>query len=193
MEPEVCVFYHVLKQVPEAIFIVVGSIPEEGRSLARRLGIDSSIHWAGWVSDQDYPRYIACADVCFLPLDDNFLNDQANWTGKFLDYLSCGRPAVTNDVGEEGALLREHEVGLLAVPGDEDLSEPVESLLQDEGGPRFLGGNARCLEELSVAIVTLLRDKERCRFLGENARRLMVEAWDWRIRGNQIAEMIEGL
>jgi glycosyltransferase involved in cell wall biosynthesis len=165
MEREIRVFDCVLDRMPETLFVVVGGIPKRAKTLAQKLDISDSIRWTGWVSDEDYPRYIACADVCFLPLDKNFINDQANWTGKFLDYLACGRPAVTNNVGEEGALLQEHQVGALAGSGDQEMAE---------------------------TIVSLLRDKERRRLLGENARRLMVEEWDWRVRGQQIAQVVEG-
>ena len=162
---EVRIFSYVLAQMPEALFVAVGRISALGRLLASELGIEHSVHWTGWVPDEDYPRYIACADVCFLPLDDGNINSHANWTGKFLDYLAVGRPVVANEVGEEGILVREHDVGLLAP--------------QDEQG-------------FADAVVALLRDEARCHYYGENARRLMVEKWDWRARGEQIAGVVEG-
>ena len=117
----------------------------------------------GWVSDADYPRYLACADVCFLPLRDS-LNDRARWPAKIHDYLSSGRATVTNDVGDLGPLFRKHEIGLLAGQADSELAE---------------------------AIVTLFRDTDRRQYLGSRARELMVWEWDWQVRGRQIARIME--
>ncbi len=164
MVHEVRVFSHVLKRMPEALLIVVGNVPNEARRLSKELAIEHSVHWTGWVSDEEYPQYIACADVCFLPKDRTYKNSHANWTGKFLDYLACGRPAVVNDIGEEGAMLRENEVGVLS--GDSD-------------------------DEFADTIVALLKDEERAACMGANARRLMVEKWDWRMHGERIAKVVE--
>ena len=163
MKRGIQIFRHVLRQMPEVLFVVLGQPQKPAQTLSQQLGVAPSVFFAGWVSDADYPRYLACADVCFLPLEDN-LNNRARWPGKVLDYLSAGRPVVTNDVGEVGALFCQRELGLLTGPCDEEIAE---------------------------GIVNLLRDPERRRFLGQNARRVMVEEWDWRVRGPQIASIIE--
>lgn len=164
MQREVRIFRHVLRQMPDTLFVILGKIQKKAQALAQQLEINDSIHWAGWVSDEDYPRYIACADACFLPLEDN-LNNRARWPAKILDFLSGGRPVVTNSVGEVGPLFEQRDVGLLAGQSD---------------------------EEFARGILTLLKDGERCRFLGQNARRVMVEEWDWKLRGEQIAQVVGG-
>jgi glycosyltransferase involved in cell wall biosynthesis len=161
---EVLIFEQVLKQVPSTLFLMIGREAPKAMELACRLGINDHIIAAGWVNDEDYPRYLVCADVCYCPLRDG-LNDRARWPTKILDFLSAGRATVTNGVGEVAPLFQNHEIGLLAEQGEE----------------RF----ASC-------IVSLLEDKERRRYYGENARRLMVEEWDWRLRGEQISRVVEG-
>ena len=161
---EVRVFNEVLRRVPDALFLMIGHVPPPALELAERFGIRDRLILVGWVSDEDYPRYLACADVCFCPLEDG-TNDRARWPAKILDYLAAGRATVTNDVGEAGTLFRHREVGVVAGPTGEEMAD---------------------------CIVGLLRDSDRSRFLGENARRVVVKEWDWRVRGSQIASVVEG-
>jgi glycosyltransferase involved in cell wall biosynthesis len=158
------IFGEVVRRVPNAIFLVVGTVGAEVKAVAERMGIGGSIHWAGRVSDDAYPEYLGCADVCFLPLRDGELN-QGRFAGKLLDYLASGRPAVINAVGDMGDLIRTREVGLATGQADEEIADGVAALLQDP---------------------------ERARFLGANAREVMVREWDWKLRGAAIARAIGG-
>ncbi|MGC1365467.1 MAG: glycosyltransferase [Candidatus Acidiferrum sp.] len=159
---EVRIFCEVLRRAPKAIFLMVGSISKPALMLADRLAVDDRIATAGWVSDEDYPWVLGCADVCICPLE-NALNDRARWPAKILDFLTAGRPTVTNPVGEVEALFRNSDVGVLAGHSD---------------------------EEFASEILTLLQAPERRHFLGEIARKVMVQEWDWRVRGPQIAGMM---
>jgi glycosyltransferase involved in cell wall biosynthesis len=159
---EVLIFREVLRRIPEAMFLIVGSKPQNALEMAERLGISRQMVSTGWVSDQDYPLYLSCADVCFCPLEDT-RNDRARWPAKVLDYLTAGRATVTNAVGEITALFTTREVGVLAEQGTEAFAESVADLLSNP---------------------------DRVRFLGARAREVMVEEWDWRTRGPQIAEMV---
>lgn len=159
---EVRIFREVLRQSPRAIFLLIGRIPEAALHLAEQLGIDGRIGKMGWVSDEDYPRALACADVCICPLEDG-LNDRARWPTKVLDFLAAGRATVTNPVGEVETLFRKSDVGVLAGHPD---------------------------EEFAQEIIALLRAPERRRFLGQAARKVMREEWDWCLRGPQIAGLV---
>jgi glycosyltransferase involved in cell wall biosynthesis len=164
MSRTVRIFREVLRQVPEALLVLVGSCDDKAKAVAESLGIGGSLHWAGRVSDEEYPEYIGCADVCLLPLREGRLNE-ARFPGKLLDYLGSGRPVVTNPVGDVGDLLRTRELGLAAGQADEEIGD---------------------------AVVTLLRDPERSRHLGANARKVMVHEWEWKLRGAAVAKAIDG-
>lgn len=157
------IFAALLRQTPAARLIVLGREHPVARKKAEELGIADRVHFTGWVSDEDYPRYIGCADVCFLSLKDTLLH-RARWPAKILDYLAAGRPVVTNGVGEVLDLFTRYPVGVLA-PYD--------------------------VEAMADAIAHLLGDPERRLYLGQEARRVMVEEWDWRVRGKQIVQVIE--
>ena len=159
---EVMIFREVLRQVPDALLVVLGISSMPGAELAERLGISGRIAWTGWVSDEHYPFYLACADVCVCPLEDN-LNDRARWPAKILDFLAAGRSTVTNAVGEVDRSFRGRDVAVLVGHGD---------------------------EEFASAIAALLRESDRRVYLGERARQVMESEWDWRLRGPQIAAMV---
>lgn len=160
---EVRVFREVLRRIPGVRLLLVGRESTAATRLAEQLGISTQVISSGWVSDENYPRFLACADVCICPLEDS-RNDQARWPAKILDFLASGCATVTNAVGEVDALFRKSQVGVLAEHGDEPFAEEVANLLLDE---------------------------PRRRFLGASARRTMVEEWDWRVRGAAIAELVE--
>jgi len=160
---EVRIFNEVLRNVPNALFVFVGKPSNDAAVLAEQLGISRHIVCTGWVSELDYPRYLACADVCVSPLDDN-LDDRARWPAKILDFLSAGRATVTNPIGEVEFLLQEHPIAALAGPSDQEMAEEV---------------------------VSLLEDPERRTHLGEYASRVMKEEWDWRVRGPLIESLLE--
>ncbi len=159
---EVRIMREVLRRVPDTLFLMLGSPSAPAMDLADRSGIASHIISTGWVHDEDYPRFLACADVCFCPLEDG-RNDRARWPAKVLDYLTAGRATVTNAVGEVASLFQKQPVGVLAGHGCEEFAE---------------------------SIVGLLLDPDRCRELGKNARQVMVQEWDYRLRGPLIAGMM---
>jgi glycosyltransferase involved in cell wall biosynthesis len=159
---EVRIFSEVLRRTPQAIFLMIGNISKPALALADRLAIDHRIATTGWVSDEEYPWVLGCADVCICPLEDG-LNDRARWPTKILDFLTAGRPTVTTPVGEVETLFRKSEVGVLA--GNSD-------------------------EEFAGEIFALLQAPDRRHFLGQIARKVMVQEWDWRVRGPQIAGMM---
>jgi glycosyltransferase involved in cell wall biosynthesis len=159
---EVRIFGEVLRQIPQAVLVMVGEIPQAALALAERLSVKDRIARTGRVSDEEYPLILSCGDVCMCPLEDS-LNDRARWPTKILDFLTAGRATVTNAVGEVEALFRKRKVGVLAGHSD---------------------------EEFAGEIVELWRGTERRRFLGELARKVMVAEWDWRIRGREIAGLV---
>ena len=84
-----------------------------------------------------------------------------------------------------------------ASPPKEPLKQPLKYprvLLKLSGealaGPKGFGFDFDVIEEFASEILTLLQAPERRHFLGEIARKVMVQEWDWRVRGPQIAGMM---
>jgi glycosyltransferase involved in cell wall biosynthesis len=162
---EVRIFNEVLRKVSNALFVFVGKPSPQAAALAETLGINKRIVCTGWVGGSEYPQYLACADVCVSPLEDN-LDDKARWPAKILDFLSAGRATVTNAIGEVAVLMKERPIGVLAGPSDQEIAEEVISLLQDP---------------------------ERRSHLGESAYEVMKREWDWSVRRPLIASLVEPL
>jgi glycosyltransferase involved in cell wall biosynthesis len=159
---EMRIFAEVLRQTPKAMFLLIGNVGRPVCELAEQLAVDHRVTRMGWVSDEDYPWVLGCADVCICPLQDG-LNDRARWPTKILDFLTAGRATVTNPVGEVETLFRKSSVGVLSAHSD---------------------------EAFAAEITSLLRAHDRRHFLGEIARKVMVQEWDWRVRGPQITGMM---
>jgi len=149
-------------RVPRSMLLMIGSIPQAAERAIERRGLASRVIRAGWVSDEDYPRYLACADVCFCPLDDS-LNDRARWPAKILDFLAAGRATVTTPVGEADGLFRRYGVGVLA---------------------------GHSSEELADALASLLGDSDRREQLERHARRTMTEKWNYQLLGERIERAV---
>ena len=149
-------------RVPRAMLLMIGSIPGAAERAIEQRGLASRVIRAGWVSDEEYPRYLACADVGFCPLDDS-LNDRARWPAKILDFLAAGRATVTTPVGEADGLFRRYGVGVLA---------------------------GHSSDELADALASLLADPDRCIDLGRHARRTMEEKWNYQLLGGLIERAV---
>ncbi|MGB9723771.1 MAG: glycosyltransferase family 4 protein [Chloroflexia bacterium] len=150
------VLAHVAQELPEVRFLVVGRgfFGEENalqREMAGR-GLEKHLLYAGWVSEEELPAYLAAGDVAYYPMDDTLIN-RASFSIKLLELLVAGRPVVTDAVGENREVLEDRRSGWLTLPGD--------TVAQAE------------------ALITLLRSPEMRRSLGEAARRRVWQKYDW--------------
>jgi glycosyltransferase involved in cell wall biosynthesis len=82
--------------------IVVGdgdALPDT-KTLARKLGLEDKIWFAGWVSDPElYAKYIFTADICVVPDPSNNYNDRSTFV-KVMEYMAAGKPIVAYDLLE---------------------------------------------------------------------------------------------
>jgi glycosyltransferase involved in cell wall biosynthesis len=102
--------------------LVIGRKDPDVNLAARRLGLNSEIYETGFVEDADLPRYLACADVCFLPMTDN-LSNQARWPAKINDFLAAGKPTIISPVGDVANLFNQNPIGSTAKTFDDFANE----------------------------------------------------------------------
>ncbi len=84
---------HVLAEVPDAFFLVVGYPVEESRDLVARLGVAEHCHFAGQVDYFELPDYLHAGDVAVDPKPDA----AGEASGKIINYMGGGLPVACFD------------------------------------------------------------------------------------------------
>lgn len=139
------------RERPDVLLMLTGSSADALAARARAAGLGAHVRSLGIVPAKDYLRALSCADAFFVP----FLNRVANlgrWPGRINDYLTLGRPVITQPVGDMKHLLTEEPVGVLC-----------------DQTPAGIG----------AAIVALRDDPRRCAAFGAHARRLAESSLSW--------------
>ena len=116
----------VLRQLPEARFLIVGDGPRRAalEQRAREMNITHSVSFLG--SRSDVPRVLTATDVFALTS-----HNEANPVS-ILEAMSVGRPVVATNVGSIHEVVDDGVTGLLAPPGDaQQFSEQLIKLLCD--------------------------------------------------------------
>jgi L-malate glycosyltransferase len=137
----------VRQQMPTVRFLVVGDghLRRELEDLAQRLGLGSSVEFAGHVSD--VVATMRLLDVGVL------CSDSEGFSNVILEYMACGVPTVARKVGGNEELVSDRETGML-VDSDrpEAIADAVLSLLNDQELSRAVSANARRLVESSFSV-----------------------------------------
>lgn len=102
-------------------FLVTGHVPPEVRASVLSKNLESYFIFTGFVSNDDYPVYLAACDYFILPFPEANYN-LGRFPNKFGEYISIGRPIVTHSYGS----LQEYEdlnVGYFAPSNAESLAD----------------------------------------------------------------------
>jgi glycosyltransferase involved in cell wall biosynthesis len=132
----------VAKKYPSIKLIITGQAKKEIFDLVKKNSLQDRVIFSGYLSTEDYPWYLGCADLFLLPMADRPYN-HGRWPNKMGDYLSIGRPTVSNPVGDIKTLFENHEIGLLAEWNPEDFAEKIIYILDHPEVSRKFSENAR--------------------------------------------------
>ncbi|MAG36023.1 MAG: hypothetical protein CL878_07255, partial [Dehalococcoidia bacterium] len=142
--------------IPDAVLFVVGAgkYGQERRLQmeARSLGLEDSLHVAGWLDRASLPGALRAADVALVPADDTLAN-RAKCSMKLAELLWLGLPVVAERVGEHSSYIDHAITGLLVPPGND--------------------------QALASALVTLLRDPDRAARLGAAGHQRIARGFSW--------------
>jgi glycosyltransferase involved in cell wall biosynthesis len=138
---------HVLSNLPQALFLVVGDGPERG-SLEQRvaeLGIASRFVFTGAVPYARVPLYMAAFDVCAAPFPESARNSRIGGSPlKVLEYAACGQPVVISSALPIFHEIAEAGAGLTVRPNDpRALARALVEILRDPLGKEQMGKRAR--------------------------------------------------
>jgi len=115
---------------------------EDGRALARQLGIEDHIEFLGWVSGEGKRSRLQQAAVYALPSYNEGLPMSV------LEAMAYGLPVVATPVGGIPEAVSDGVEGFLVPPGDEAaLADRLRRLLDDEELRRRMGAAARAKVE----------------------------------------------
>ena len=138
----------VLRMIPNATLLLAGHGEiAAGRSLARDLGIESSVVFAGWLRGEEKKTAFEEAHVFCLPSYNEGLPMAV------LEAMAYGLPVISTPVGGIPEVIRPGINGMLVRPGDvPGIAEALIELLSDAGLRRRLGQCARATVEKHYSI-----------------------------------------
>jgi glycosyltransferase involved in cell wall biosynthesis len=131
------------------IFAGDGPALASARELARELGLDDRVEFAGFVSDQMVMKIVSTADLCLAPEPKNAFNDASTMI-KVAEYMALGRPLVAYDLTE--TKVTAGDAALYATDNEvQNFADCITRLLDDPDLRERMGaiGRARVEEALS--------------------------------------------
>ncbi len=146
--------------------LVVGSGPEEEK-LINQIGkedLSNKILLIGKVHHEKVPLYIGSSRVCIAPYPETIVSRHGFSSLKIREYMSCGRPIVTTDVGGLYELVEHNGCGVAV----KDNSEP----------------------EIARAILKTMDSEEEWQQSSRKARQLALESLSWRSATEHITSYI---
>jgi glycosyltransferase involved in cell wall biosynthesis len=124
-----------------AVFVGEGEVLDEMRALARELGIEEHVEFAGWRYDDDIRTILSTCDACLVPDPPSPLNDASTMI-KVAEYMAMGKPVVSYDLVE--SRFSAGAAAVYAAPGDtSDLGAQLDALLSDPQRREQMGAAGR--------------------------------------------------
>lgn len=119
------------------------------KALATSLGLDQHLKFTGWVSDADYVRYIASADIGVDPDPSNPFNDRSTMN-KMMEYMALGKPIVAFDLPEHR--FTASDAAVYVQPNDEgEFAKALVQLMDDPSRRYAMGAYGRRRIETELA------------------------------------------
>jgi len=134
--------------LPEVAYVIVGDGDDRPRleRVARELGVDTAVHFAGDVDDAWLPAYYRSCDLFVMPSRVRLV-DPCEGEGFGIVYLGAaafGKPAIAGREGGSAEAVLDGVTGVLVNPSDpEEVARAVLELFQDDARRRWLGAQAR--------------------------------------------------
>ena len=119
---------------PDARLFVAGEGELLGELRAALAPVEGRVHFLGWQSDVG--RLYSAADVVLLT------SDNEGMPVSLIEAATCGRPAVTTDVGSAGEVVIDGVTGYVTPLDPGRLADAVNTLLADDAGRKAMGAAA---------------------------------------------------
>jgi glycosyltransferase involved in cell wall biosynthesis len=147
------------QQRPNVRLLITGKPSPLVRQYAERGHWSDRVFHAGIVPYADLPRYLAAADLNALPFADKQAN-RGRWPNKLGDYLSAGRPVVSNPTGDIQDLFTRYDIGALTEGTPAAFARGMTDLLDDPARALAQGAAARQVAEHELSWPKLTQQLE---------------------------------
>ena len=155
------------KKLPDISCVVIGGGDvKKWQAYTKKLHLENSVPFLGEIPYQNLLPYYQHA-LLFVYPRKNVTYHKDIIGLKFYDALRVGLPFVTSDVGEMGALIKKHRVGVVTRPGDDvDFAQNIIALLRQ---PQLLSR----LKKNALRSSRLFSWKRSCIHLSTSYQRLV--------------------
>jgi phosphatidylinositol alpha-1,6-mannosyltransferase len=155
------------RRVPGARLLLVGDGPfrDDLVELARSVGVERHVAFAGQVSDDELPAHYAAGDVFAMPCRERRGGLEVEAFGiVFIQAQGVGRPVVAGDIGGVPDALLDGTTGLLV--------------------------DGTSVDAVTDALAAVLGDPERATRMGAEASRFVASGFTWDRRTEQLRELL---
>jgi len=149
----------VLKQIPEAKFIIAGQGPEEKmlKDLASSLNVSDSVIFVGLIPNDDLPNYLTASDVYV----STSLSD-AGLAASTAEAMACELPVIITDFGANAEWIQDGKNGFLVpMKNSKSLADKIIVLLKDKNLREKFGKKGRQLIKERLDYDTEMSKMER--------------------------------
>ncbi len=142
-----------------------GDRTEEWKARVRQLGLEDSVNFLGFVSNQELSKCYQHCDIYCLPaiFDDN--DDTEGLGVVLIEALLHGRPVIASEVGGIVDVIKHKKTGILV--------------------------NEKNPTELSNAILELINNPELAQKLGKQGQNFVNKEFNWQTIVNQVVKLFE--
>ena len=127
-------FGKLINHYSDLYLVVTGSEKQYIDYIINKFSLHGHIFSTGWISFDQYNKYLSSCDIFVLPFRDTNINS-GRWPNKIGDYFCLKRPVLTNPTGDVEKFVNKHQVGILCDPTPEGFYEAIGTLLNKTINP----------------------------------------------------------
>ena len=156
--------------IPDTVFLIVGDGPyrDELERLAREVGVDEHVVFAGFVPERDLPSYYRAAQVMAVPSREFRKNLPVEGFGiVYVEASACGTPVIG---GRGGGT-------------EESIADGVTGFRVEQSDP----------QAIADAAIKLMDDRQLAETMGQNGRQRAVESFNWTAQAERLRAFLDDL
>jgi glycosyltransferase involved in cell wall biosynthesis len=144
----ICAVPHLVKQIPNFLFLIVGADLESRYSqqlmqLADELGVKDHVEMIGWQPFEKVSSYVSISAACLVP-HARTEHTETTVPHKLFQYMLAGKPVIVSDVRPLKRIVDETQSGLVfAADNPLSFADKVMTLHKDVELGKKLGGNGQ--------------------------------------------------